>query len=61
MSVKVSLGTKKRTFKSIREAADYSGVNYITIWMRINKLKWPMSRAINADVRKYERKEMQAA
>ena len=58
MSIKLSLGKKKRTFKSIKEAADYAQVPYITIWMRVNKLNWPGSRAIKADVRQYNKREM---
>lgn len=54
--VTVSLGTKKKTFKSIREAAAYSGVPYMTLYMRLRMGK-PVVKAIKQPVRKYERKE----
>ena len=54
--VTVSLGTKKKSFKSIREAAAYSGVPYMTLYMRLRMGSKPV-QAVKKPVRKYERKE----
>ena len=60
MSIKLVTGNKKRAYKSIAEASKVTGIPYITLWMRINKLNWPIARAVKADVRDYNRKEMAA-
>jgi hypothetical protein len=56
MSVKVSMGTKKRTFKSVRLAADAAGVSYMTFYMRLRAGVKPVTAA-NRKVRVYTRKE----
>ena len=61
MSIKLVTGKKKKVYPSIKAAADATGIPYITLWKRVNELGWSISKAVNADVRKYERKEMQAA
>jgi acetyl-CoA acetyltransferase len=60
----VKVTTKKRgeTFKSIREAADKTGIPYMTLYMRVNKLGWSIGRAIHTEVRAYGKtKPYQAA
>lgn len=52
MSVKISLGNKKRTFKSIKLAADTSGIKYITLYMRI-RAGMTLAQAMKQPVRKY--------
>lgn len=61
MSVKLVPGSKKKSYKSIREASEATGIPYITLYMRVKKLNWPISRAIKADVRQYNKREMAAA
>ena len=55
--VTISMGNKKRTFKSIRLAAEASGIKYITLYMRLRAGDKPVT-AMNKSVRKYERKEV---
>jgi hypothetical protein len=52
--VTLSLGTKKRTFKSIREAASFTGIKYITLYQRLRIMKPAM--AVKKPVRKYVKK-----
>lgn len=58
----VSLGTKKKVFKSVRLAAEAAGVPYMTFYMRLRKeyggLGWKAPTAFNKPVRKYVRKEV---
>ena len=61
MSVKLSTGAKKKSYKSIREASNVTGIPYITLYMRVKKLGWPISKACRAAVRPYERKDTVAA
>jgi len=56
MSVKISLGNKKRTFKSIKLAAKESGIPYMTLYMRIRMGK-SLKQAMKQPVRVYNRKE----
>lgn len=58
MSVKIT--TKKRggTFKSIKEASRTTGIPYMTLYMRVKKLGWGITKAVNHEVRKYERKQV---
>ena len=56
MSVKISLGNKKRTFKSIKLAAKESGMNYITLYMRL-RAGMTLAQAMKQPVRKYEKQE----
>lgn len=60
MSVKLVSGVKKKSYKSIKAAAIATGIPYITLWMRVNKLKWPISKAVKAEVRKYDKRQMAA-
>ncbi len=59
MSNSVSLGSKKKVYKSIRLAAEAAGVPYMTFYMRIRSEKaagglgWKASTAISKPVRKY--------
>lgn len=55
--VKLVPGSKKKSYKSIREAALANNIPYITLWMRVNKLRWPIAKAIKADVRQYNKRE----
>ncbi len=53
--VTLSLGTKKRTFKSIREASEVTGVPYMTLYMRLRMGLKPIT-AVRKPVRKYVKK-----
>lgn len=55
MSNTVSLGTKKKQFKSIRLAADAAGMPYMTLYMRL-RAGVPLAKAIKQPVRKYAKK-----
>ena len=55
--VTISMGNKKRTFKSIRLAAEAAGIKYITLYMRLRAGDKP-AVAAKKPVRKYERKEV---
>ena len=52
--VTVTLGNKKRTFKSIKEAAEASGVPYMTLYMRLRFGVKPVT-AMKRPVRKYNK------
>jgi len=56
MSVKVSMGTKKRVFKSVRLAAEAAGVPYMTFYMRLRAGVKPVTAA-KKPVRKYVKQE----
>lgn len=56
MSNTVSLGTKKKSFKSIRLAAEAAGVPYMTFYMRL-RMGMPATQAMKKPVRKYVKKE----
>jgi len=55
MSKSISLGKKKKSFKSIRMAAEKAGIPYMTLYMRIRMGK-TLAQAMREPVRKYERK-----
>ena len=55
--VTVSLGTKKKSFRSIREASEIMGIPYMTLYMRLRFGVKPAS-AVKKPVRKYVRKEV---
>lgn len=63
MSNTVSLGNKKKSFTSIRLAAEAAGVPYMTFYMRLRSaekaggLGWKASTAFNKPVRVYKRKQ----
>lgn len=50
--ITISLGNKKKSFRSIKEAAAYAGINYMTMYMRIRMGK-PVVQAVKQPVRKY--------
>ena len=54
--VTIEMGNKKRKFKSIKEAAEASGINYITLYMRLRAGDKPAT-AIKKPVRKYNKKQ----
>lgn len=56
MSVKLSMGTKKRTFKSVKEASDVTGIPYMTLYMRLRAGMKPVTAA-NRKVRAYRKSE----
>ena len=51
----ISLGTKKRTYKSIRQMAEETGVKYITLYQRLRIGMKPLT-ATKKPVRKYNKK-----
>lgn len=53
--VTIKLGNKKKSFKSIRLAAEAAGMNYISFYMRL-RAGMPPAKAMNAPVRKYVKK-----
>lgn len=48
----VSLGTKKKSYKSIKEAAAAAGIPYMTFYMRLRFGK-PVKKAMKEPVRAY--------
>lgn len=52
--VTVSLGNKKRTFKSIKEASEVTGVPYMTLYMRLRFGVKPAT-AVRKPVRPYRK------
>lgn len=56
MSNVVTTGTKKKSYKSIRLAAEAAGVPYITLYMRL-RMGMPAQKAMKKPVRVYKRKE----
>lgn len=50
----VMLGSKKRKFKSIREACEYTGQDYMRTYMRIRRGMKP-SKALALSARKYRK------
>ena len=55
MSVAVSFGHKKKTYRNIREAAKAAGITYITFYQRLKAGMTP-SAAAKKPVRKYKRR-----
>lgn len=57
--ITISLGTKKKSFRSIKLAAEAAGVPYITFYMRIRNgaggLGWKAGKAFNKPVRVYNK------
>lgn len=58
--VTITLGNKKRSFKSIKAAAEASGMKYITLYMRLRAGDKP-SKAMKQPVRKYQKRNMVVA
>lgn len=56
MSNTVSLGSKKKSFKSIRLAAEAANMDYMVLYMRLRAGK-PLSLAMKLPVRKYRKQE----
>ena len=54
--VTISMGNKKRTFKSIRLAAEAADIPYMTFYMRLRAGDKP-AEAAKKKVRVYNRKE----
>ena len=48
----VSMGSKKKVFKSIRLAAEAAGMPYMTLYMRL-RAGVPVTKAVKQPVRKY--------
>ena len=53
--ITIEMGKKKRKFKSIKEAAEAAGMNYISFYMRLRS-GMPPAKAMKAPVRKYIKK-----
>ena len=58
--VTISLGNKKKQFRSIKEMAAATGVPYMTLYMRLRFGQKPLT-AVKKPVRKYVKKECQNA
>lgn len=56
MSNTVSLGAKKKSFKSIRLAAEAANMDYMVLYMRLRAGK-PLRLAMKLPVRKYNKKD----
>ena len=54
MSKSISMGPKKKVFKSIRLAAEAAGVHYMTFYMRL-RMGMPAGKAMKKPVRVYKR------
>lgn len=52
----VSMGSKKKVYKSIRLAAEAAGMSYMTFYMRMRAGVKP-AMAANKPVRKYQKQE----
>jgi len=55
----IKLGNKKKSYKSIKEAAQAAGVSYMVFYMRLRAGK-PVAQALKAPVRPYVRKQLAA-
>ena len=55
MSIKISLGNKKKSFKSIKIAADAVGMDYMVLYMRL-RAGVPLAQAVKKPVRSYQKK-----
>ena len=55
----IKLGNKKKSYKSIKEAAAAFGVSYMVFYMRLRAGK-PVKEALKAPVRPYNRKQIAA-
>ena len=54
--ITIEMGNKKRKFKSIKEAAEAAGMNYISFYMRL-RAGMPPAKAIKKPVRQYNKKQ----
>lgn len=57
MSKSISMGPKKKVFKSIRLAAEAAGVPYITLYMRL-RMGMSVNQAMKTPVRKYTKQKV---
>lgn len=55
--VTLSLGTKKKVYKSIKEAAAAMNLPYMTVYMRYRKLGWKGVTAAKKPVRRYNKRQ----
>lgn len=61
MSVTISMGTKKKVYKSIRLAAEAHNISYMVLYMRLRSadkqggLGWKVRTAAKRPVRSYRR------
>lgn len=53
----VTTGNKKKSYKSIRLAAEAAGVPYITLYMRL-RMGMGVKQAMNTPVRKYTKQKV---
>ena len=53
--VTISLGSKKKVYRSIKEAADAASIPYITLYMRLRMRVKPLT-AVKKPVRKYQKR-----
>lgn len=60
MSVTISMGTKKKVYKSIRLAAEANNISYMVLYMRLRAGVAP-GTAARKPVRSYRRKPVVAA
>lgn len=54
--VTIKMGNKKKSFKSIRLAAEAAGMPYMTLYMRLRAGVKPVT-AMKKPVRKYQKQE----
>lgn len=52
----VSMGSKKKAYRSIKLAAKAAGVSYMTAYMRL-RMGMPPAKAFTKPVRKYQKQE----
>ena len=53
--VTISLGSKKKVYRSIKEAAEANGLKYITLYQRLRAGDKPLT-AVKKPVRKYQKR-----
>lgn len=52
--ITIKLGNKKKSYRSIKLAAEASGIKYITLYMRLRAGDKPVT-AVSKKVRKYQK------
>ncbi len=57
LKARVSVRGKRKTvtYQSISEAAEATGMKFITLRQRVMLLGWPLSRALTTPVREYRK------
>ncbi len=53
--ITITAGSKKKIYKSIREASDATGISYMTLYMRL-RAGVPVGKAMKKPVRSYNKK-----